>query len=166
MAEPDLFSFAKIPSPQEQILKLRATLDHHNQLYYNQAAPEISDAEYDDLFRQLEMLEAKHPEFHDPNSPTLRVGGAPIDGFQQIQHAVPMLSIDDVFELSTEAIAKSGASCAEQELIEFYQRLQKNLKRENIAVTMSRNRRRRRFPALPRWETHLRRHPWRWPNGR
>jgi DNA ligase (NAD+) len=136
MAELDLFSFSETPSPLEQIRQLRATLDHHNQLYYNNAAPEISDAEYDRLFRQLETLEAKHPEFHDPNSPTLRVGGAPIDGFQQIQHAVPMLSIDDVFELSPEAMEKSGASCVEHELIAFYKRLQKNLNRENIAVTV------------------------------
>ncbi len=134
MAELDLFSPA--PSPQQRILELRSLLDHHNRLYYTKAAPEISDAEYDRLFRELEELEKKHPEFHHPNSPTLRVGGAPIDGFQQIHHAVPMLSIDDVFELGAEAMAKSGASCPEQELIEFYQRLQKNLKREDIAVTI------------------------------
>lgn len=135
MAELDLFSTAA-PSPQERIRELRAQLDRHNRLYYNQAEPEISDAEYDRLFRDLESLEAKHPELHDPNSPTLRVGGAPLDAFQQIRHAVPMLSIDDVFELSAESVEKNGANCAEQELIEFYQRLQKNLKRENIAVTV------------------------------
>ncbi|MEO7098176.1 MAG: NAD-dependent DNA ligase LigA [Luteolibacter sp.] len=136
MAESDLFSFPQTPGPEVRIRELRASLDHHNRLYYTQAAPEISDAEYDKLFRELEELEKKHPEFHDPNSPTLRVGGEPIDGFQQIQHAVPMLSIDDVFELSAEAMEKSGASCPEQELIEFYQRLQKNLKRKDIAVTI------------------------------
>ncbi|MES2922685.1 MAG: NAD-dependent DNA ligase LigA [Verrucomicrobiota bacterium] len=134
MAELDLFSSA--PSPQQRIHTLRTQLDHHNRLYYNKATPEISDAEYDTLFRELEELEKKHPEFHDPNSPTLRVGGAPIEGFQQIQHTVPMLSIDDVFELGTEAMTKAGASCPEQELIDFYQRLRKNLKREDIAVTI------------------------------
>ncbi|MES2437555.1 MAG: NAD-dependent DNA ligase LigA [Verrucomicrobiota bacterium] len=132
MPELDLFSFA----PEARIHELRASLDHHNRLYYTKAAPEISDAEYDALFRELEELEKKHPELHDPNSPTLRVGGAPIDGFQQIRHAVPMLSIDDVFELSAEAMEKSGAASAEQELVEFYQRLQKNLKREDVAVTI------------------------------
>ncbi len=136
MAEPDLFSLAKPPGPEERIHELRASLNHHNQLYYTQATPEISDAEYDQLFRELEELEKNHPEFQDPNSPTLRVGGAPIDGFQQIQHAVPMLSIDDVFELGAEALEKSGAARPEQELIEFYQRLQKNLKREDITVTI------------------------------
>ncbi len=136
MAEPDLFSLTSAPGPEQRIRELRASLDHHNRLYYTQATPEISDAEYDKLFRELEELEKKHPEFHDENSPTLRVGGAPIDGFQQIKHAVPMLSIDDVFELGSEAMMKSGASRPEQELIQFYQRLQKNLKRENIAVTI------------------------------
>ena len=135
MDELDLFS-TPAPCPQDRIRELRTLLDRHNRLYYTQAEPEISDAEYDRLFRELESLEAKHPELHDPNSPSLRVGGAPIDGFQQIRHAVPMLSIDDVFELSAEAIEKNGANCAEQELIEFYQRLQKNLKRDEIAVTV------------------------------
>jgi DNA ligase (NAD+) len=136
MAELDLFSESPTPRPEDRIHELRTSLERHNRLYYNQAAPEISDAEYDRLFRELEKLEATHPEFHDANSPTLRVGGAPIDGFQQIQHAVPMLSIDDVFELSPDAVEKSGASCPEQELIDFYQRLRKSLKRENIAVTI------------------------------
>ncbi len=134
MAEPDLFSPA--PGPQDRIRVLRALLDRHNRLYYTQAAPEISDAEYDKLFRELEDLEKKNPGLHDPNSPTLRVGGAPIEGFQQIRHAVPMLSIDDVFELGTEAMEKSGASQPEQELIDFYRRLQKNLKRDDVPVTI------------------------------
>ncbi|MEX1048761.1 MAG: NAD-dependent DNA ligase LigA [Akkermansiaceae bacterium] len=144
MAELDLFSSIPVPGPQARIRELRAALDHHNQLYYDQAEPEISDAEYDKLFRELEQLEAKHPESHDPNSPTLRVGGAPIEGFQQIQHPVPMLSIDDVFELSpkeVEALSdrevdKVGRRCAENELITFYKRLQKNLGRKDIAVTV------------------------------
>ena len=129
MAEPDLFSSFQAPHPQDRIRELRTLLDRHNQLYYNQADPEISDAEYDRIFRELENLETKHPEFHDPNSPTLRVGGAPIDGFRQIQHAVPMLSINDVFELK-------DAEIPEAELIAFYKRLQKNLKREDVTVTV------------------------------
>ena len=136
MAELDLFSTAPSSGPEPRILELRTSLDYHNRLYYNKATPEISDADYDLLFRELEELEKNYPEFHDPNSPTLRVGSAPIEGFQQIQHAVPMLSIDDVFELGPEAMEKSGATCPEQELIDFYQRLRKNLKREDIAVTI------------------------------
>ncbi len=131
VSEPDLFSFAQAtaPSPAERIRELRDQLARHNQLYYNQAAPEISDAEYDQLYRELENLEAKYPEFADPNSPTRRVGGTPSAGFQKIRHAVPMLSIDDVFELK-------DAPVPEAELIEFYQRLRKLLGREDITVTV------------------------------
>ncbi len=136
MDDLDLFSASQTPSPGERIHELRTVLNHHNRLYYSQASPEISDAEYDTLFRELEDLEKKHPEHHDPNSPTLRVGGEPIAGFQQIHHPVPMLSIDDVFELSPDAMEKSGAARPEQELVGFYQRLQKNLKRDAIAVTI------------------------------
>ncbi len=135
MAEPDLFSFSPTPSPQDRMRELQTSLERHDQLY-NQGSPEISDAEFDRLYRELETLEAANPELRDPNSITQRVGGAPIDGFQPIQHAVPMLSIDDVFELSAEAVEKAGATCPEQELIDFYQRLQKNLKRGDVAVTI------------------------------
>ncbi|MEX1115522.1 MAG: hypothetical protein WEB53_09745, partial [Akkermansiaceae bacterium] len=135
MAEPDLFSFFPAPGPKERIHELQTSLERHDQLY-NQGNPEISDAEFDRLYRELETLEAKHPELRDPNSITQRVGGAPIAGFQQIQHAVPMLSIDDVFELSAEGVEKAGATCPEQELIDFYRRLQKNLKRDGVPVTI------------------------------
>ena len=108
MAEPDLFSFSESNTPEARIRELRGLLEHHNRLYYTQATPEISDAEYDKLFRELEELEKKHPDLHDPNSPTQRVGGSPIEGFLQVRHAVPMLSIDDVFELGPDALEKSG----------------------------------------------------------
>ena len=136
MNEPDLFSYAAAPDPQQRMRDLASLIEHHNKLYYTDAAPAISDADYDKLFRDLEDLERQHPNLRDPNSPTRRVGGAPIDGCQQVRHAVPMLSIDDVFELSAEAMQKSGASRPEQELIEFYQRLRKNLGRDNITVTV------------------------------
>ena len=139
MAEPDLFSSLPTPAPtpsaQTRMLELQALLEKHDQLY-NVGKPEISDHEFDQLHRELENLEANHPDLRDPNSITQRVGGAPIEGFQQIRHAVPMLSIDDVFELSAQAIEKSAATRPEQELIEFYQRLQKNLKREDVSVTI------------------------------
>jgi DNA ligase (NAD+) len=117
------------PSPEARIRQLRGELAHHNRLYYTDATPEISDADYDKLFRELEELEAKHPQFDDPNSPTKRVGGAPIDGFRQIAHLVPMLSIDDVFELK-------DADVPEAELIAFYTRLQKNFGEQNVEVTV------------------------------
>ncbi len=130
----DLFSLP--PSPLIRIRELRAELARHNHLYYSKAAPEISDPDYDRLFRELEELEKLHPQAHDPNTPTQRVGGAPIAGFQQVRHAVPMLSIDDVFELSPDALEKSAATRPEHELIEFYQRLRKNLGRDHITVTV------------------------------
>ena len=132
MSQPDLFdSPAPEPSgsPVKRVEELRDQLRHHDELYYNQATPEISDADYDKLYRELEDLEAKHPELADANSPTQRVGGDPIEGFEQITHALPMLSIDDVFEL------KDAEEPAE-ELIAFYERLIKNLGREDIAVTV------------------------------
>lgn len=125
----DLFSYTTTTIPENRIRELRMLLQHHNDLYYQKAQPEISDAEYDKLFRELEELEAKHPQFHDLNSPTQRVGGKPLESFQQITHLVPMLSIDDVFELKDAAVPQ-------QELITFYQRLQKNLARERVAVTI------------------------------
>ena len=117
-------------------MELRRQLEHHNRLYYSKATPEISDTEYDRLFRELEELERKHPELHDPDSPTLRVGGEPIEGFEKVRHLVPMLSIDDVFELTPEALEKSPGTRAEKELIEFYQRVRKGLGHDDVAVTI------------------------------
>lgn len=106
----------------KRIAELRAELTRHNQLYYQDAKPEITDAEYDRLFRELEELEKAHPELHDPNSPTQRVGGAPLDAFEQRPHLLPMLSIDDLF--------------AEEEVGEFFKRLQKGLGLETIPLTV------------------------------
>ena len=125
----DLFSRSSQFDPEQRIMQLRRELARHNELYYRQAHPEISDAEYDMLFRELETLEKKHPQFDDADSPTRQVGGAPLEAFTQVQHLVPMLSIDDVFELKDVPVP-------EAELITFYQRLQKNLGRENVAVTI------------------------------
>ena len=125
----ELDLFANLPTPESRVAELRQLIDHHNRLYYTDAEPEISDAEYDKLFRELENLEKRHPALADPNSPTQRVGAKPLDGFSQIQHPVPMLSIDDVFELK-------DSDTPEAELIAFYKRLQKNLGREEITVTL------------------------------
>ncbi|MCW1921154.1 NAD-dependent DNA ligase LigA [Luteolibacter arcticus] len=122
-------------APEDRIRELRTELERHNRLYYLDAAPEISDADYDKLFRELEALEAKHPDFADDNSPTRRVGGAPLDSFQQVRHLVPMLSIDDVFEIKAPDEPPADF-VAEAELIDFYRRLQKNLGREHVAVTV------------------------------
>ena len=109
-------------SAAERIAELRTELERHNRLYYIDADPVISDAEYDRIFRELETFEAAHPELNDPNSPTKRVGGAPLEGFEQVPHLVPMLSIDDVFE--------------EKEVEDFYKRLQKNLGTTAVPVTI------------------------------
>jgi DNA ligase (NAD+) len=78
--------------------KLRQEIRRHDDLYYRQAAPEISDQEYDGLMRRLVELEAAHPEWVTPDSPSQRVGGSPITGFASVHHAVRMMSIDNTYD--------------------------------------------------------------------
>lgn len=82
---------------KQEIQQLRAELEHHNQLYYVNDAPVISDFEYDAMLRRLEDLEAAHPEYYDPNSPTQHVGGYALNTFAQVTHEVPLESLQDVF---------------------------------------------------------------------
>ncbi len=84
-------------SPAYTIEKLRAEIRRHERLYYVDAAPVISDREYDELLKQLEALEAEHPDLVTDDSPTQRVGGEPINGFTTTPHALPMLSIDNTY---------------------------------------------------------------------
>ena len=86
------------------VTALRQEIERHNHAYYVLDQPTIPDAEYDRLFRELQVLEAEHPELVTPDSPTQRVGGKPLDAFPKVRHAVPMLSIRT--ETDTEA---SGA---------------------------------------------------------
>ncbi|MBL8816239.1 MAG: NAD-dependent DNA ligase LigA [Planctomyces sp.] len=86
--------------PGVQIQKLREQLEHHNQRYYVESRPEISDREYDAMMKQLIELEAAHPEFASEDSPSRKVGGKPIDGFVSVSHRIPMLSIENAFEES------------------------------------------------------------------
>ena len=81
------------PSIQERADALRELLHHHAHRYYVLDEPEIPDAEYDKLFRELQELEARHPELLTPDSPTQRVGGKLLEGFAKVRHQVPMLSI-------------------------------------------------------------------------
>jgi len=76
-----------------RIEDLREQVRYHNRRYHVEDAPEISDAEYDGLYRELEALEGEHPELITPDSPTQRVGGEPIEGFEEVTHSVPMLSL-------------------------------------------------------------------------
>ncbi len=86
------------PTPADRAAELRREIDHHNRLYYVEAAPIISDRQFDKLLQELIDLEKAHPELATPDSPTHRVGGAPIPGFKQITHRVPMLSIDNSYD--------------------------------------------------------------------
>mgnify|MGYP000557255947 CR=1 FL=1 len=101
--------------PKQQIDQLIEQLEQYNYQYYVMDQPSIPDAEYDRLFKQLKALEAQYPELLRGDSPTQRVSGAPLAAFEQIQHEMPMLSLDNVF--------------SEAELSAFNKRVQERLKR-------------------------------------
>jgi len=105
-------------SPADRIAQLRQEIDRHNRLYYLEVRQEITDQAFDALLRELIELETAHPDLVTPDSPTQRVGGAPIEGFTQIQHTAPMMSLDNTY--------------SEAELRDFFARLQKGLGRERI----------------------------------
>lgn len=84
-------------SVQQHLRSLRDQINHHNYCYYVLDAPEIPDAEYDRLYRELQALEQDNPALVTPDSPTQRVGGAALDAFSQVQHEMPMLSLDNAF---------------------------------------------------------------------
>src|SRR5262245_57107365 len=86
-------------SVKKEIDELRHEIDRHNELYYTKSAPEISDAEFDALMKKLQELEDEHPEFLSPDSPTLRVGGRAVEGFQSFTHRVPLMSLDNSYDL-------------------------------------------------------------------
>ncbi len=141
----DLFSQATSQptdsgNPEKRISKLSSELEHHNKLYYQDAEPEITDAEYDSLMGELKKLEAVHPSLSRPDSPTQRVGGAPLEDFQQIKHLVPMLSIEDIHELKDEEleelrIEKPEATRADS-LNDWSDRFQRSLGHSNVALSV------------------------------
>ncbi|MEE4407584.1 MULTISPECIES: NAD-dependent DNA ligase LigA [unclassified Serratia (in: enterobacteria)] len=98
----------------QQINQLRTSLRHHEYQYHVLDAPEVPDAEYDRLMRELRELESAHPELITADSPTQRVGAAPLAAFDQVRHEVPMLSLDNVFD--------------EESFLAFYKRVQDRLK--------------------------------------
>ena len=131
----DLFEFAAAQqqaqqTPQERYAELCDIVRHNNELYYAQAQPEISDAEYDKLYREIEELEREHPEFITPDSPTQRVGNDLSEGFRKVTHPAPMQSIDDIFE------HKPGEGETDAELVEFYNRLASSLGQQALRVTI------------------------------
>jgi DNA ligase (NAD+) len=102
--------------PAARILQLRQDIRRHENLYYEQQAPEITDAEFDALMRELQALERDHPDLVTVDSPTQRVGGRSAEAFASVRHAEPMLSLDNAYN--------------EQELIDFDDRLRRGL--ENV----------------------------------
>jgi DNA ligase (NAD+) len=105
-------------TPRKEIATLRAELERHNRLYYLEARPEISDFEFDQMLRRLQKLEEEHPDLFDPNSPSQRVGGAPIESFPSVLHDPPMLSIENAY--------------SKDELREWDQRVRRGLGRETV----------------------------------
>ncbi len=103
----------KTPDAASRAEKLRALLHHHDYCYYVLDRPEVSDAEYDRLFKELRALEEAHPQLVTPDSPTQRVGGAVAEGFASVQHRAAMLSLDN--------------ATSEEEIREFEARLQRQL---------------------------------------
>src|SRR5881398_182509 len=101
---------------------LRRDITEHNRRYYEEAAPTISDREYDRLYKELVDLETQFPELVTPHSPTQRVGGKPLQAFAQIQHRVPMLSLDNTY--------------SEEEVVNFYKRITRLLPEEKISVVI------------------------------
>src|SRR3954466_9716750 len=86
-----------MPDTASRLAELRRTIRRHEERYYIHNDPQISDAEFDALLHELERLEAEHPALVTPDSPTQRVAGRPIEGFEQVDHLVPMLSLDNAY---------------------------------------------------------------------
>ncbi len=112
----------KAEAARARAAALRKELEEHNRRYYEEAAPTISDQEYDRLYRELAELETRYPELATPDSPTRRVGGAPLAEFAQIRHQIPMLSLDNTY--------------SEAEVAAFFTRLEKLIPGERIATVI------------------------------
>lgn len=106
----------------ERIAQLRDKIRKHDRLYYEEAAPVISDRDYDKLYKELIDLETNFPELVTPDSPTQRVGGKPLKAFEQVSHLIPMLSLDNTY--------------SEDELKNFYARIRRVLPNEAIPVVV------------------------------
>lgn len=105
-----------------RISELRVELHAHNHLYYNKNQPIISDKEFDLLMKELEALELGYPEFNDPLSPTMRPGGAALDGFDKVKHSTPMLSLSNTYD--------------ESEVEDWMLRVEKGLEGQEVVYVM------------------------------
>src|SRR5216117_662426 len=106
----------------KRIQQLREEIRKHDRLYYEEAAPIISDHKYDRLYKELADLETQFPDLITPDSPTQRVGGKPLKAFEQVPHLIPMLSLDNTY--------------SEEEVKNFYARIQRLLPNEKIPVVI------------------------------
>src|SRR6202045_2399002 len=106
----------------KRVARLRDEIEEHNRRYYEQAAPTISDREYDRRYKELVDLESKFPELVTSDSPTQRVGGKPLKAFEPIEHRLPMLSLDNTY--------------SEEEVADFYARVTRLLPNEKIPVVI------------------------------
>src|SRR5438046_3130210 len=106
----------------KRVAQLRREIEEHNRRYYEEAAPTISDREYDRLYQELVALEARFLQLVSPDSPTQQVGGKPLQAFAQIPHRVPMLSLDNTY--------------SEKEVASFYARIMRLLPNEKIPVVI------------------------------
>jgi DNA ligase (NAD+) len=106
----------------KRVAQLRREIKEHDRYYYEEAAPVISDRDYDRLYRELVDLEARFPQLVAPDSPTQRVGGKPLEAFAQIRHRLPMLSLDNTY--------------SEKEVANFYRRITRLLPDEKIPVVI------------------------------
>jgi len=107
-------SHSIFPDISAELEQLRSDINHHNHRYHSLDAPEISDAEYDRLLQRLKNLEAEYPQLITPDSPTQRVGSAPLSAFVTVVHEMPMLSLDNAF--------------SDEDLLAFNKRVQDRLK--------------------------------------
>ena len=111
-----------VDAARARVEDLTRQIERHNRLYYIEATPEISDQDYDRLYRELSDLEEAFPELKTNHSPTLRVGGAPVEGFKTVEHLQRMMSLDNTY--------------SEEEITAFYQRLLKNLGTDRLPVVI------------------------------
>src|SRR5213594_4986392 len=95
----------------KRIAQLREEIRKHDRLYHEEAAPIVSDREYDRLYKELVDVETQFPDLVTPDSPTQRVGGKPLQAFEQVSHLIPMLSLDNTY--------------SEEEVKNFYARIQR-----------------------------------------
>src|ERR1700722_10929554 len=108
----------RVEQAKRRIEELKTEITEHDRRYYLEAAPSISDRAYDNLYRELRELEGQFPELVKPDSPTQRVGGAPLESFLQVTHRTPMLSLDNTY--------------SEEEVADFFRRLERLIPGETI----------------------------------